>query len=112
MAWTMEHLLLMGSWINAHGNGALRHHARLHFGATVLRNTTKAGQSPMVAVADQTDRDTFDCECGCFGIDDDRRELRVFRHQHDVASATREPLDRHIVVQARDDDLARMRIAL
>ena len=44
-------------------------------------------------------------------VDDDRRELDIRGLEHDVASATFEALDRHLVVQARHHDLPRMRVA-
>src|ERR1700730_6497082 len=69
-----------------------------------------ASALPLLAPADQTDGDSFDRERSRPGIDNDRRELGVLGQEHDVASAPFEALDRHFVVQARHDDLARMRI--
>ena len=43
-------------------------------------------------------------------IDDDRLIVGVFRHEHDVAPAAPESLDRHVVAKARDHDLAVARL--
>src|ERR1700682_6840255 len=92
MAWTMKHLL---SGLEQDKNlSALR----------------VAGALPLPVAADQTDGDSFDRKRSRPGIDDDRRELGVLGQEHDVASAPFEALYRHFVVQARHDDLSRMRI--
>src|SRR5450759_4589584 len=92
MAWTMEHLL--SGLEQGKSRSALR----------------VACASPLPFAADQTDGDSFDRERSRPGIDDDRYELGVLGQEHDVASASLEALDRHLVVQARHDDLSRMRI--
>src|SRR6266567_2686656 len=92
MAWTMEHLLS-----GLEQDASLR---ALRVGCAL----------PLPVAADQTDGDSFDRERSRPGIDDDRCEPGVLGQEHDVASAPFEALDRYFVVQARHDDLSRMRI--
>ena len=45
-----------------------------------------------------------------FGVDDDRRKRRIFRHQRDFTPAAFQAFDRHFLAQARDHDLPAARV--
>src|SRR5512141_1289648 len=61
---------------------------------------------------DDSDRNAFDLQRLALQVDDDRLELGVLGDQFDTTAFLPQPLDRHVVTQARHHDLAVERLGL